>query len=592
MALVRFDQDPAGPPGAGTYHSDTGQSQYLFLPQMAGQLPPSDAAVPQPDPSMIQGGPHGGPDLRLADNSPMPQVGQGGWASQAADFQLPPPPGAPTPEPPAAIRRPPEAPPPTPQQLAAQGQQNEEANTHAVIRSLALGPRTGPTRGGFAPRSRSESFEGEGDPQVLAQDQAIRTRDAQAETNAHLATVNAQTERAKAEAEGYAAAQPALVAQRAKAQGQFDQAQAAYQQERAHLDQLVEATNQQTIDPNHWYRKVGVFGGIAAAVAQAVGAYAATLGRTENFAGKVIDDAINRDIAAQRAEIEQGHGRVNNALRRLQVHYGDLGQAQDALKIIQTNVANNEMLRQASMTKSQDAMLSAQEWVAGRQSQLDKDNQSFRDKAIGKHTTKIESAYQAPSAGGQAGISPDKLKKLADVFGEEAVGKALGIQLAGGGDDKFNEQTRNLVKDSADIVKAQAEAQPGRDLIQKYKGQEGIPGLGYIADAKKAFLGPRLGLSDEERRNRAIIQRTVLAYQHALTGAGASDNERKMLTDGILGSKTAEELSDALEQADAALAARRKSIESGYPRKVVETVNRRGVYHPNELPETEGQVGR
>lgn len=74
------------------------------------------------------------------------------------------------------------------------------------------------------------------------------------------------------------------------------------------LEQQYQDVRNQKVDPNHWFKKNGTAGNILAAIAIGAGAFAAAMPHTtnhENQALGIINDAVNRDVDAQRGEIEQ-----------------------------------------------------------------------------------------------------------------------------------------------------------------------------------------------------------------------------------------------------------------------------------------------
>lgn len=591
-SLIRFEQDPGKPFGMGDFHFDDGRSLYAHDPETASSLP---AEQPTDD---LMGAAAPGPDLRTAGGfqTTDQRLDAGGAAPGlddqlgAMNFQPPQGPAGPQAQAPAVGGGP--APAPAPEARQAPPDPQAEA-----MKFITAPVRVAATRGGFAPKSQSQTVEQEG----LPYDPSLAGERADANLNLQVARQNtAQTLAARAQAESLAAqAQlPALQKQAAQAQTEAAEQHDLYKQERAALERMIleSQQNQKSFNANRWFESRGAIGQIGAVLAQAMGAYAATLGGGRNWAQDIINGYIDRDIASQREQIEGGKAGVNNALQRLNLRFGDINQAQSALKIAMGKVADTQALAYAKSTGSKDIINSWEEQVAQNQKERVAEEQKFQAAALGKRQTTMQGTVVAPSAGGTRAPTTAEMSQRADLAGkipgiaEKTYDAELKRQKATGGGvepEKVRDEARNLVKDTADIVKGQAEAQAGRDLVQKYKGAEAIPGLGLKADVAAAIpfgLGQRAFSNEEARNNRAVINRTVLAYQHALTGAGASDRERDMLTSSILGSKTPAELEAAIEQADAALAARRQHIESGYDPAVVDQVRRRGSYQPKAAP--------
>lgn len=588
--LVRFDQEPGAPNGMGTFHFDDGRSLFAHDPETASSLSDMSAQA------------FGGPDMRTAQNgfqTTDQRLDAGGPAPglddqlQAMNFQGPAG-GAPAPPPQPAAQAPAVGGGPGPEARAAPPDPQAEA-----MKFITAPVRVAPTRGGVIPKTQSQTVEQEG----LPYDPALAEQRADANINMMVARRNtAETLATRAQAESlHAQAQiPELQKQAAQAQTEVEEQHNQYKRERADLDRMIleSQQNQKSFNANRWFESRGAIGQIGAVLAQAVGAYAAVLGHTENWAQKIINQYIDADIATQREQIESGKAGVNNALQRLNLRYGDINQAQAALKIAMGKVADTQALAYAKATGSQDIINTWEEQVAKNQVERTAEEQKFQAAAMGKRTTATQGQVVAPSAGGVRAPTTAEMSARADLAGkipgiatktyeaESARQKAMG----GGVDpEKARDEARNLSKDTAEIVKGQAEAQAGRELVQKYKGADSIPGLGLGADVAAAIpfgIGQRVFSNEEARHNRAIINRTVLAYQHALTGAGASEKERDMLSASILGAKTPQELSEAIEQADEALAARRRHAESGFDPSVVEQAKRRGAYQPTVAPKS------
>ncbi len=72
------------------------------------------------------------------------------------------------------------------------------------------------------------------------------------------------------------------------------------------LDQEANEVRSLKVDPAHWFKERGTAGSILAAISMAAGAFAAAMPHTnskENFAMKIIDSSIARDIDAQKDNI-------------------------------------------------------------------------------------------------------------------------------------------------------------------------------------------------------------------------------------------------------------------------------------------------
>src|SRR5678816_91312 len=156
---------------------------------------------------------------------------------------------------------------------------------------------------------------------------------------AQIATAESQAARAEAQRLATEAALPALKQQQQQAQANYDTINANYQRERAQLQfEIDDFDRSAKVDPDRFFAERGAWGTIGAVIGQALGAYAATMSGTPNWAQQSIDRAIDRDIAAQEATLNQRRMGQKNALARLADRYGDVDQARAALKLSQQQI--------------------------------------------------------------------------------------------------------------------------------------------------------------------------------------------------------------------------------------------------------------
>jgi hypothetical protein len=90
------------------------------------------------------------------------------------------------------------------------------------------------------------------------------------------------------------------------------------------------------VDPNKFYHDRGTLGTILAALSVGAGAYAATMGGGRNYALDIIENAITRDIDAQKSAIEGKRADVaekRNLFQAMRQRFGDERQAEEAAKI-------------------------------------------------------------------------------------------------------------------------------------------------------------------------------------------------------------------------------------------------------------------
>jgi hypothetical protein len=122
-----------------------------------------------------------------------------------------------------------------------------------------------------------------------------------------------QAEQATATAESKRAE---LEARRTGAQAKLAKLDADYQAKKKEVDEGA-------IDANRFYKKIGTGATILAAIFRGIGAVGATMGGTENFAGKIIDDAIERDLDEQKQNLAAGERGKNTLLDELKEERGN-----------------------------------------------------------------------------------------------------------------------------------------------------------------------------------------------------------------------------------------------------------------------------
>ena len=233
---------------------------------------------------------------------------------------------------------------------------------------------------------------------------------------------------ASADAQAYQAGQQAqhqnLALQTGMMDAQQQQVQAIQQQvaqAQATRDQALAEYSSSKVDPSRIFSGgVGVLKSIGAALAAGAGAWGATIGHTRNFAQEIIDSAVNRDIAAQEAEIRIKKDTADNALSDLMRRGMSLDQAKNTLMTIQNQWMQRNMADAA--TKSGDERIAGQwqQQVAERDKQNLDYEQAYRDKAAGEATKTVASKVMYPQAGSAGGLVPVAAPKALGIAGTTA----------------------------------------------------------------------------------------------------------------------------------------------------------------------------
>ena len=131
------------------------------------------------------------------------------------------------------------------------------------------------------------------------------------------------------------------------------------QREQQLMNQVTAATNEYKsarVDPERFFNKKGTGAKILAALAAGLGAYAAAMTGTRNFALEVIDQAISDDIEAQKVEIAQ-KGEVITERRNLLNDLINQGmtdaEAESAARVIMLNKIQLDLDQKVALTKNE-----------------------------------------------------------------------------------------------------------------------------------------------------------------------------------------------------------------------------------------------
>ncbi len=504
--IVGFQQDPQGPPGMGDFHFDDGRSLYAHDPETAAQVsappqvdvPPEWQQIAQQDNRVA--GPGGGepppPDMSAnpdARNAPGAMNPMANFNFKGASQGTPPPAPAPPQASPAA---------PPPDMLPAPGGASggpSEFDTN--VQRYALGEMRkggGPARpAGWVPKSKSETVESEGLP-YNEEDAAARIHANQNLMIAKAATTATLADRALGQAHQAQAALPALQAKAAAAQKEVDAQHTNYARERADLQQMIDKSNASAPSASQWFADKDPVSQIGIVLAQAFGAYAATLGHGENWAQKNINSIMESDIAAQKEQAKNG---VDNALQRLKLRYGDMDQAEAALRLAQGNAVNTMQTQFAAANQAQDVQLAHQEMLAKNDADMVANEQKFMAGSYGKHTTKLDVAHQNAQGGGGPDIVALAKKLKATGMTDEQVRTAIfGHGGNGTGGDAI---------DRANVGTFDGQSREFTTPDSRKKAEETMPEL--------------VGMDQKAARLQAMLKAGVVSYKDRATAAALAD---------------------------------------------------------------------
>ena len=655
MAIVGFDQDPELPYGAGLFHSDDGRSLFAHNPDLAAQFPQQrelqdlERSIQKRRPEVMQQrldagefdqpqgpppedqdwkGPYDtemdegydgmssldrGPDMRtagIADRADIDAITR----DLAGGQQAPAAPRSVSDVQPARVIQEAAPPPPPPQnmpQVPADVSQRRASDLAANTAEYVNRPvQVAGTRGGVVPTTQGMTVETQGMPYDPDSPQAMDRRAAHiAVQQAQVNTAESVAAREAGAALAYRAALPELQQKAAEAERVQAIRRRGYEAERKQLDDMTKASEQQTksFDANRFYQRAGAVGQIGAAIAQAFGAYAATLRGGPNLIAQQIHEYIDADVANQRAEIEAGKAGVNNQLAKMNRQFGDLDQAEAALKIAQQKVADNMAASYASSTKSEDVMNSLNSYLAEGQQRYVQNEQQFEDRSYGKRSVTTAAKMIAPSAGGlRAPTEEEKIKRLTTLgkFGEVQKGAYEGEitrQKAEGQDPEKRKKAEDKAAEEAERYGAKIEGAKlneytasianVKNRLKEYAGKDEIPGVGpenVLTRANRSVdefvVGPgeaeKRFYNIEERNNRQAVEFMKADMRHAITGAGMTDKERQNLDNMIEAARTGDDFRNVVKIVEGRIDAHKAELARGFSPEAVQLYESRGARAP------------
>jgi hypothetical protein len=144
--------------------------------------------------------------------------------------------------------------------------------------------------------------------------------------------------------------------------------QARLAEKNQHFEASVAQQASMQVDPNKYWAEKSTGAKIGVAIAMAMGAVGQALSRgNKNYALDVIDNAIDRDIAAQKANIAAKGDAVRaeeNSLQAFRVRLGDERLAELAAKDVALHRVENSFIERMGSTKSEAAIAAGQKAIS------------------------------------------------------------------------------------------------------------------------------------------------------------------------------------------------------------------------------------
>lgn len=376
-----------------------------------------------------------------------------------------------------------DAPPPGAQQGGQQqapGMSPADAYLQSVLAPQGRGGGGGPLR--TRTSTLTQTLPGNATPQQQAALDAATTQGREAREDlsdiAFARAEGARTQHSRT-AEAIRNTQANLATDRAEYENQRAQMRQRIQDQRVRIDERREEVAEMGLDPERIWKEKGTGAQIVAAIAQALGAFGQGLTGGPNAAADIINDAINRDLEAQRSEIEAARGDVEGQeglLAQLYADLGDMDAAQSAARELAWADVERENAAIAAEVGADLSIEDAEEFAAVARAQQAAAAEAGIRSQIGTTTVTTETRERRGGGGGARrapGISADQYRMF---------------QLLGG---RMPGERPTLSADEA-------------RYLDRYGGDEGASGPGVgglrIADPQQAR---QLG-GDERRQVRDL----------------------------------------------------------------------------------------
>lgn len=543
MALVRFDQEPGYPDGTGMFHADDGSSFFAHDPEMAASI-----------------GPYGPPqeDERTASWASDMDAVRRSIPGQDADYaggqQRPMPPPVATDAPASgsdnakiqqALFHPEAAPtqPATaaPQESPALGQ--AEQLQSAVDAYVPQYKQVAGSPGGVRPVTQQEVREMSGVP-YNEEDAADRANVSINKAMAYSGQQRAQAARSAGEAAAWQAAVPELEEKARVAQMRRDMQERQYRRDREDLEAAMEQSNKsaRSFDANRWFNERGAVGQIGAAIAQAFGAGAAALTGGPNVVLQQINSYIDRDIATQRAQIEADEKGANNALAQLNRQYGNLDQAEAALRIAQQNKVETMAKSYAASTKSEDIMKALDVWLAENAEKRLATEQQFQNAAYGKTSLTTAAKVIPATRGGVVPLTEKEKQEYLQTLSKrnEVIGGTYETEMkrlkASGMDPEKADKINALVIENLDGSQVLAKSKEEGEKIRAAKALHTGAVREFEQIKKVAQESATGGRAGEAKGRIRVLMKRALERGNTMAGQGVfRTDDADYYTDALIG---------------------------------------------------------
>lgn len=321
-------------------------------------------------------------------------------------------------------------------------------------------------------------------------------------------------------------------------------------------EKLANDIGEQKIDPGRLMRSKSTAEKGLFVVSSILGGALRGLDGGRNDALDRMDKEIDQDINAQQSAIDNKKASMSarqSLFGQMLQETGDSRVATMQTRNLMYESFKQKLLSEGERSNIPEVKINAEQGARAIQAKQDANRENLAASAL-------QQAQQAAAAaaGARAAAEKDAWKRSMEVSELALKKDELEIKRAASNKESgkdVDRQVESLAKDLADpkLASGRAPVEALRAQLSQTPADQGIAGVGLSGDIRANMLGglgSRVLLSDQERVNRGNWDKVKLAYQSQITGSGASDAERKMLSQAFEGAKSAAEQRAAIQSAE------------------------------------------
>lgn len=258
--------------------------------------------------------------------------------------------------------------------------------------------------------------------------------------------------------------------------------QQKYQDDRAWLEKDVESYyDKSKPDPDGGLRKArGPVGNLASAIAQFMGAYAAIISGSPNFANQILNKKIDQHVDAQVEEFRRGKMKRDGQLARMAERGMSIDQMKTALKLQQEKYIAKEGEMRVAIEGTRESKAAYQSLMLGREERSLALEQELQRQSLGE--TSVSGDIVQPRAGGMVPLTRKEqveAAKLNNEFVDELEGGENARK------ERWRQEDRTDKQAERDDKKAQAQGKVTADEAKAETAWATIEAFGDATGVKK-----------------------------------------------------------------------------------------------------------